>query len=201
MKMLTTAFVLLLASLGNDCNKKKSNHVLNLVKSNPYSKGFNPETLRRDSITLEKVLATYSWARRDTFNAKKMVFAKAFVQMVEVNKHRSDFDVYDYHYCEAIKTDTGLVIRLKQNAPFDGVGRFEGINVEFTLLGEDYKSRILHWSDTGMRPESKVFYDNLTIWGNTLEKGDTISGRVYLMANTQKERRQILKGSFYAIIW
>jgi hypothetical protein len=201
MKMTISSFFILLLLLGISCTPKKSNHTLNLYKGKSYFTGFNAKLLKEDSLKLEQLCSHRVWSRMDFDFVKNMVFAKSSVQMVEVNKHRSDFEVYDFHYCEATKTDTGLVIRLKQDAPFDRVMRFAGVNVEFTLLGEDFKSRIIHWSDIGPGIlENKVFYDNLTIWGNTLEKGDTISGRIHLIAIAQKDKRQIYKGNFNAII-
>ena len=198
--MTMPSFFFLLLLLGISCTPKKSNHILKLSKGKSHFTGFNAKLLKEDSLKLERLRTYHVWSRMDFDYVKNMVFAKSFVQMVEIDKHRSDFEVYDYPYCEAIKTDTGLVIRLKQNAPFDGF-RFAGINVEFTLLGEDYKTRIIRWSDAGpMMLGNKVIYDKLTLWGNTFEKGDTISGRIHLIALAQKDKRQIFKGNFDAII-
>lgn len=200
MKMLIAVFALSLITIGNSCNDKKNNHVLNLYKGKNSFTGFNAKLLKEDSLKLEKMLASYNWAKANPENSKRMVFAKSFVQMVEVNERLSDYKIYDYQYCEATKTDTGLVIVFKQYAPYSGAMLFEGINLEFIIRENAFKTSISHWSDTGMRPESKVYYDKLTLWGKNFEKGDTISGRIHVLAIPKKNWRQIFKGNFNAII-
>lgn len=200
MKSLMLAAFVLLILLASSCHTGKNTHVLKLQKMKAGSFTRNPIAIKNDQLVFEKTIAKYDWAERDTLATRKMVFAKSYVQMVEVNKHRSDFDVYDYHYCEANKTDSSLVIWLKQYAPYEGIGLYEGIIVEFTISKNDFTSRVHHWSDTGMRPESKVVYDNLILWGNDFEKGDTLNGRIKLLADSQNNNRQIFKGNFNVIV-
>ncbi|MCC6723862.1 MAG: hypothetical protein IT258_05090 [Saprospiraceae bacterium] len=191
----------LIVLLAISCKQIKPTHHLDLRLGKSHFKGFNTKLLREDSIKLAKLKASHIWSRHGSSFLETMVFAKSSVQMVEVNKLMTDFNAEDFRYCEATKTDTGLVIRLKQYSPIDDVVLFAGTIVEYSINGEVLKTKVIDWSDVGgLGPQSDIVWDNLIIWGNTLEKGDTISGRMHLIANKNTDKRRIFKGNFNAII-
>ncbi len=191
----------LIVLLAISCKQIKPTHHLDLRVGKSHFTGYNAKLLKEDSIKLAKLKASRVWSWHGSSFLETMVFAKSSVQMVEVNKSMTDFNAEDFRYCEATKTDTGLVIRLKQYSPLDDVVLLAGTIVEFSINGEVLKSKVINWSDMGgLGPQSEIVYDNLIIWGNTLEKGDTISGRMHLIANTTTEKRRIFKGNFNAIL-
>jgi hypothetical protein len=193
----------LMVLLAISCKQSKPKYILNLHVGKYHFSGFNTKLLKEDSMKLAKLKASHShiWSRHGSSFLETMVFAKSSVQMVEVNKSMTDFNMEDFRYCEATKTDTGLVIRLKQYSPYDEVALYAGTIVEFSVKGEILNTKVIDWSDMGFpRHQPKVVYNNLTIWGNTLETGDTIQGRLKLIANTESTKRRIFKGGFNAII-
>ncbi len=199
MKILLALFLFFSFSQCRLGKQPRKNHYF-MVASKGHCDNYTNAMIKLvDSTHAAKLIEKY---RHTPAHAATVAFAKSEVQMVAVKENFSDFTVYDYHYCEAFKTDTALVIRLEQYAPYESMILFEGNDLVFYVNKDDYKTEVVHFSDVkGIgQPKRGAYFDHLTLFTNQWEKGDTLCGRLNVRAYAPQKKRLLFQGDFKAVI-